>query len=197
METNNEKWLPILGFPGYDVSNMGRIRSYWMNGLSQMSKKPQRILKPESDGGYGYLRVKLCHGSRRCRQRIHRLVTEAFLGPRPVGLHTSHINEDPLDNHIINLCYETVKANHQRPKRHYRSSAARIGKQQKHIVGVSGYQGVCRHGKRWCARIKYYNRCIHIGTFDTTREAALAYDVKALELHGKNAITNKSLGLLL
>jgi hypothetical protein len=24
-----ERWLPVPGFPGYDVSDQGRVRSYW------------------------------------------------------------------------------------------------------------------------------------------------------------------------
>lgn len=24
-----ERWLPIEGFPGYEVSDLGRVRSYW------------------------------------------------------------------------------------------------------------------------------------------------------------------------
>jgi len=37
---------------------------------------------------------------------------------------------------------------------------------------------------------------IHLGIFDDAKGAALAFDKKAIELFGKNALTNKKLGLL-
>jgi hypothetical protein len=44
---------------------------------------------------------------------------------------------------------------------------------------VSGFYGVCVHGKGWRAQVKYGGKRHHLGTFVTKQEAALAYDRKA------------------
>ena len=43
--------------------------------------------------------------------KIHRLVAKAFLGPRPPGLETNHINGIKTDNRIENLEYVTHAEN--------------------------------------------------------------------------------------
>lgn len=44
---------------------------------------------------------------------VHRAVAEAWLGPRPEGLQTRHLNGNNLDNRPSNLAYGTVKENAQ------------------------------------------------------------------------------------
>ena len=41
---------------------------------------------------------------------------------------------------------------------------------------TSGYTGVCKIGKRFSARIRIDRKQKHLGTYDTPKEAALAYD---------------------
>ena len=47
---------------------------------------------------------------------------------------------------------------------------------------TSGYNGVCKNGKRFVARIGIDGKLKHIGTYDTPKEAALAFD-RAVILH--------------
>nr|AGI62042.1 AP2-6 [Erycina pusilla] len=60
--------------------------------------------------------------------------------------------------------------------------------------GVSKYRGVARHhhNGRWEARIGRVlgNKYLYLGTFATQEEAAVAYDMAAIEHRGLNAITN-------
>lgn len=70
-----ESWKIVGNHPGYEVSNMGNVRSV----------KTGKLLKPYDDGD-GYLRVKLDREN--CR--LHILVAVAFV-PNP--------DEKPVVNH--------------------------------------------------------------------------------------------------
>ncbi|PWZ55649.1 Ethylene-responsive transcription factor WRI1 [Zea mays] len=60
--------------------------------------------------------------------------------------------------------------------------------------GVSKYRGVARHhhNGRWEARIGRVlgNKYLYLGTYATQEEAAVAYDMAAIEHRGFNAVTN-------
>ncbi|XP_071929663.1 AP2-like ethylene-responsive transcription factor At1g79700 [Coffea arabica] len=60
--------------------------------------------------------------------------------------------------------------------------------------GVSKYRGVARHhhNGRWEARIGrvFGNKYLYLGTYGTQEEAAMAYDLAALEYRGSSAVTN-------
>lgn len=104
-----EWWVPVVGYEGfYEVSDYGRVKS--LPRMTQKGLRGGRILKgiPTPQG---HLAVTLSvHGNMR-RWMIHHLVAEAFIGPRPPGLETRHLNDVPWDNRPANLCYGTRKEN--------------------------------------------------------------------------------------
>ena len=112
-----EQWLPIPGFPGYDVSDHGRVRSYRARGGSgngtawRMAESPQRILRP-SENPDGYRGVNLmAENGQRTYHGIARLVLATFVGPRPEGLESCHNDGTPANNHLDNLRYDTHQGN--------------------------------------------------------------------------------------
>ena len=179
-----EIWKDIKGFSDYRVSNMGRI-------ISNKGKHP-KILKQCLSGSdrIKYNSVMICKNGRPYPKKVHVLVARAFIGPRPKGYQTSHINEDRYDNRSVNLCYESISDNNSRPKGIMRKMLSRP-------IGEYGYRGIyrTRHGT-WEAEIIIAGRRFRLGTYRDIRDAAKAYDKKAVEARGVYAVTNKRLGLL-
>ena len=103
--TTEERWLPVLGFEGYEVSDHGRVRSF----LQRNNRG--RVLKQSCDKkGYPYVGL-MSDGGLRTR-RVHTLVLEAFVGPCPAGLIGLHSDDDKSNNHVTNLRWGTHAQNY-------------------------------------------------------------------------------------
>jgi hypothetical protein len=101
-----EDWRIVPGTAGkYSVSSTGHVRRNWFarNGLKHPHVR-QRI------DSTGYMRVDLS-GERRRSVRVHALVAEAFIGPRPEGLHVNHKDGNKLNNDAGNLEYVSLQEN--------------------------------------------------------------------------------------
>lgn len=108
-----EIWVSIPDFNGYDVSSLGRIRS-WRPWRGQ---PVPRVLKPTPDDR-GYLCTRLYgqgdgkYGAGAGRTiKVHWLVTAAFVGPKPEGMVVRHLDGDHANNRIGNLLYGTPEEN--------------------------------------------------------------------------------------
>lgn len=100
-----EQWRAIPGFPLYEVSDFGNIRSTRRRG-ARGGLKYIRTTKQ------GYKSVALFDGSReRSDNFVHRLVLAAFVGPRPEGMEAAHLDGDPGNNHVANLVWTTHSEN--------------------------------------------------------------------------------------
>lgn len=127
-----EIWRPIPNFPGYDASNLGRIRSYWKNtgstGGRIIAIEPQRILNPAPS--HGYYNVGLCCDKGRSTKSVHRLVAAAFLGPCPEGFEVCHNDGTRSNNELSNLRYDTRSENQRDKVRHGRCSSRKLSENQ-------------------------------------------------------------------
>lgn len=130
------------------------------------------------DAGKGYL-VGSFDGK---RHMAHRVAWCLFYGGWPED-QIDHIDGDRANNVISNLRAACNGRNgHNRGM--LRSNS-------------SGYKGVSIQGRfGWRYAIRAGGKRIQKSGFTTPRDAALAYDEKALELHGEFAKTNKMMGLL-
>lgn len=92
---------PIPDFPGYEITEDGRV---WSNAAD-------RFLNPQKNGG-GYFFVRLCKNKQCYSKLVSRLVLETFVGPCPVGMMCCHYNDIKIDNRLINLRWDTCSNNH-------------------------------------------------------------------------------------
>lgn len=102
---NEEIWKPITvikfrtgtvfeAAPGYEVSNLGRVRS------------PQKIMSGQfCSGGYVNLTIPHISGdtSKKRRIRAHTLVMQTFMGYPEHGQIIRHKNDIKTDNRLENL----------------------------------------------------------------------------------------------
>lgn len=152
----NEEWLPILGWEdAYEVSNLGRVRSLprivpYSDGRTYRLRG--RILRPgTSKGRDKYLRVGLCRDGELHMKKVHLLVAEAFIGPRPKGAVCRHLNDNPSDNRIENLRWGTASENQQdsvRNKHHCESKKTHC--KRGHLLSGKNLTRA-RPGRRDCA----------------------------------------------
>jgi hypothetical protein len=109
---HTEEWRPVLGYEGkYEVSNLGRVRSLPRRSPhgDHWQTIPGRMLKAGVSRGYPTVTL-WANGAMELR-RVHRLVCEAFLGPRPAGLDTRHLDGDGTNCRVENLQYGTRTEN--------------------------------------------------------------------------------------
>jgi len=101
-----QEWRSVIGWPEYMVSNIGNVRRVRV-GLRNHRPKPELTA---SLNGHGYFCVGLCRNGKAKTLTIHKLVAEAFIGPRPDEADgIDHIDGDKQNNDSLNLRYATAK----------------------------------------------------------------------------------------
>jgi hypothetical protein len=109
---NAEQWKDIPGFPGYQVSDHGRVRSFWKlgnnrnNSPNTISQEPQRIIKANPHSNT-YPSVGLSNNKIKYIHRIHLLVLNVFNGPCPPGMEACHNDGNKHNNYLNNLRWDT------------------------------------------------------------------------------------------
>lgn len=98
-----EQWQPVVGYENlYEISSLGNVRSL----RSATRLKPF----PNIDG---YPQVGLCYQGAKKHKRIHVLVLEAFVGPRPLNHDSRHLDSDKSNYKLSNLEWATYAVNNQ------------------------------------------------------------------------------------
>lgn len=87
-----ERWCGIPGFPGYEVSSLGRVRGV----LKVRGKVPGRLLKLRQQGSTWVVSLPAARGAP--VHSVRRLVAVAFLEPKPDPRHVL----DHLDGNYLN-----------------------------------------------------------------------------------------------
>ena len=104
-----EEWRDVVGFEDfYQVSNFGNIK----NTKTELIKKIQlniRLNRPQ---------ICLSKFDKVTTVYPHKLVMEAFVGKRPVGMECCHADGDPWNNNLSNLRWDTRINNSQDKFKH-------------------------------------------------------------------------------
>jgi NUMOD4 motif/HNH endonuclease len=122
-----EEWRSIPGFPEYEVSNLGRVKS-----LSRISRRKrngfttkEKLLKgniqtlEQRKRAYRRVRVTLTdRDGKRHYEKVAHLVLMAFVGPKPAGMWSLHGDGNSLNNTLDNLRWGTAKENRADSVRH-------------------------------------------------------------------------------
>lgn len=103
-----ECWKDIEGFPGYQISDHGRVRSFHNNryGIRGLF----HVLKPGLSGD-GYYTVSLYKDKKAYTQYIHALLSDAFIGKREKNMTVNHKDGDKTNNDLSNLEIVTYSGN--------------------------------------------------------------------------------------
>lgn len=100
-----EVWKDIDGYPNYQASNLGRVKS-----LNYKKTGVEKILKGYKNRN-GYLRVNLSKKGKSKLYYIHRLVAQAFISNPNNWSQINHIDEDKTNNKVDNLEFCTAEYN--------------------------------------------------------------------------------------
>ncbi len=104
----NEIWKQIDGFPDYEVSTFGHVRSWKTKVRRKRARTPHLLKQLRSKL---QLRVAFSRNQKLYFRLVHRLVLEAFVGPCPPGMEACHNNSDYTNNQIDNLRWDTAISN--------------------------------------------------------------------------------------
>jgi hypothetical protein len=143
-----------------------------LHKLIKLDKEDRHLLKERSwhlDTD-GYAQISIIVNTKRVTRRIHR-----FILPDKVGFEVDHINRNILDNRRCNLRYVTHQQN--------------MMNCSKYKNNTSGYRGVSwsKQNKKWQAQIEFNKKNIHLGCFNSAKEAAKSYQIMAKKLFGEYA----------
>lgn len=83
LTTSSERWLPVVGWPDFEVSDMGQLRRQGV---------PRLLLLCQDR--HGYQTVWLRSGKAKKLLKVHRLVAAAFLEAGSSGDVVDHIDAD-------------------------------------------------------------------------------------------------------
>jgi YesN/AraC family two-component response regulator len=98
---NKVKAKPIPDWPMYLALSNGQI---W-------SVRSRKFLRQTKANKYGHLQVTLCVHKHCWQVHVHTLILLTFKGKRPSQMQCRHLDGNPINNTIKNLCWGTVKEN--------------------------------------------------------------------------------------
>jgi len=161
-------WKDIPGYDGYQISSLGRVKSF------KRDKVNGRLLK-HSNNGDGYSIVKLCNNEGCINKVIHKLMQLSF----KLSIYgvVDHINGIRSDNRLSNLRVGTIRDNNSNRTSH------RNGR----LVGTT-YD---KDRDTWRSLIYTDGSQIYLGTFETEQLAHERYNLALSRINNGETDKNK------
>ncbi len=110
-ELEGEEIRHVPEWPGYAVTDQGRV-------FGCRSKHPRNGFRYQTwaeiaatKGHRGYWVISLTKGGRRRQWKLHQLVLLTFVGPKPDGMQGCHYDDNPDNNCLDNLRWDTPSEN--------------------------------------------------------------------------------------
>lgn len=107
--SNSEIWKSVPGYPGYEASTEGRVRS--LPRLGGNNRSYGGIILRAAPGPRNSPYVTINIGRPQRTLRVHQIILLTFRGPKPSGMWCCHNNGNKTDNRLENLRYDTPKSN--------------------------------------------------------------------------------------
>lgn len=121
-----ERWRAIFGFPLYEVSDEGRVRSLdrevW-NGRGAFTHRGRILVPFVTPKGYHAVNLRR-DAHMHPHKLVHRLVYSAFVG-NPEGMQIRHLDGNPANNTLENITVGTNSENQHDSVRHGTHHCAR------------------------------------------------------------------------
>mgnify|MGYP002778064998 CR=1 FL=1 len=109
---SRERWVTVAGFPAYEVSNLGRVRSWWRRGAAdqyQRQGEPKVLTPTPEPSGLLYLMLYAEDGVY-TRTAVARLVLSNHKAPPADGEIVGYKDGNPSNVAVTNLCWTTRAA---------------------------------------------------------------------------------------
>lgn len=109
----NGQKVATTPYDGYFATEGGDIISIFVRGSNQRRTDPNhaRVLQQQTSST-GYKVVFIWRNGKNRATRVHHIILESFVGPRPSKLEGCHGDGNRLNNRVNNLRWDTIKANH-------------------------------------------------------------------------------------
>lgn len=120
----------------------------------------------ETPGGF-----YACRNARRVNGKQVPIMMHSLLCPIPAGMEVDHVDGNPLNNRRNNLRACTRSQNQ-----------FNKGRNKNNTSGYKGVSSVQKTG-RWRARINVDGKAIYLGSYETKKSAARAYNEACLKYH--------------
>jgi hypothetical protein len=157
----NERWVIIAGFPSYEVSSFGRVRSLF-NSNNNARREPL-LLKPTVNRE-GYQRYALRIDREQRHRFAQRLVLESFVGPCPTGMECRHLDGNPSNNRLGNLAWGTKQQNMGDQRAHGTLAAGEnhYAKTQPHRLARGSAHGCAKLNEQQVMEIRQSNKSMGV-----------------------------------
>lgn len=97
----NDKWQPLLGYPGYYICEEGYV-----------ANEKGKILPEHKGDRVGHINIRLRKNGKQKEEYLHRLLAKQYIkNPNDYPI-VRHLDDDVYNNSLDNLAWGTQKDNH-------------------------------------------------------------------------------------